>query len=110
MADLESTLDYSLRVELAAHSVFTGHALVYLKKYISVLVKVKIMQLIYIIIFLSKMVIYLKMTIKMRRWSFELRKHRVRSILKKICLLKRIIGLKTDSKNELFDVVTASCR
>ncbi|TNM87886.1 hypothetical protein fugu_006107 [Takifugu bimaculatus] len=39
MADLESTLDYSLRVELAAHSVFSGHALVSLKKYISVLVK-----------------------------------------------------------------------
>lgn len=40
MADLESTLDYSLRVELAAHGIFTGHALVSLKKYISVLVKV----------------------------------------------------------------------
>lgn len=40
MADLESTLDYSLRVELAAHTVFTGQALVSLKKYISVLAKV----------------------------------------------------------------------
>ncbi|TWW57919.1 Sulfhydryl oxidase 1 [Takifugu flavidus] len=42
MADLESTLDYSLRVELAAHSVFSGHALVSLKKYISVLVKARL--------------------------------------------------------------------
>lgn len=40
MADLESTLDYSLRVELAANRVFRGDVLVSLKKYISVLVKV----------------------------------------------------------------------
>ncbi|TKS74429.1 Sulfhydryl oxidase 1 [Collichthys lucidus] len=39
MADLESTLHYSLRVELAAHSVIRGNALVSLKKYISVLTK-----------------------------------------------------------------------
>lgn len=41
MADLESTLDYSLRVELAANRVFRGDVLVSLKKYISVLVKVQ---------------------------------------------------------------------
>lgn len=41
MADLESTLHYSLRVELAAHTVIRGQALVSLKKYISVLTKVK---------------------------------------------------------------------
>lgn len=41
MADLESTLDYSLRVELASNSVFRGDVLVSLKKYISVLVKVQ---------------------------------------------------------------------
>ncbi|TKS74598.1 Sulfhydryl oxidase 1 [Collichthys lucidus] len=39
MADLESTLHYSLRVELAAHTVIRGNALVSLKKYISVLTK-----------------------------------------------------------------------
>ncbi|XP_077572956.1 sulfhydryl oxidase 1 [Stigmatopora nigra] len=39
MADLESTLHYSLRVELAAHPVFTGKALTSLRKYISVLAK-----------------------------------------------------------------------
>lgn len=42
MADLESTLHYSLRMELAAHSLITGDALVSLKMYISVLVKVKL--------------------------------------------------------------------
>lgn len=41
MADLESTLHYSLRVELAAHAAIRGQALVSLKKYISVLTKVK---------------------------------------------------------------------
>lgn len=40
MADLESALHYSLRVELAAHPVFRGAALISLKKYISVLSKV----------------------------------------------------------------------
>ncbi|XP_069006583.1 sulfhydryl oxidase 1 [Embiotoca jacksoni] len=39
MADLESTLHYSLRVELTAHSVINGQALVSLKKYMSVLAK-----------------------------------------------------------------------
>ncbi|KAM6938561.1 sulfhydryl oxidase 1 [Lycodopsis pacificus] len=39
MADLESTLHYSLRVELAAHTVIKGEALTSLKKYISVLAK-----------------------------------------------------------------------
>ncbi|XP_057697466.1 sulfhydryl oxidase 1 [Corythoichthys intestinalis] len=39
MADLESTLHYSLRVELAAHPVFTGEALTSLRNYISVLAK-----------------------------------------------------------------------
>ncbi|XP_053706991.1 sulfhydryl oxidase 1 [Synchiropus splendidus] len=39
MADLESTLHYSLRVELAAHAVVTGDALTALKQYISVLAK-----------------------------------------------------------------------
>ncbi|KAM8744623.1 sulfhydryl oxidase 1 [Acanthopagrus schlegelii] len=39
MADLESTLHYSLRVELAAHTVIRGEALVSLKKYTSVLSK-----------------------------------------------------------------------
>lgn len=42
MADLESTLHYSLRVELAAHPVIKGEALISLKKYISVLAKVQI--------------------------------------------------------------------
>lgn len=42
MADLESTLHYSLRMELSAHSLITGDALVSLKMYISVLVKVKL--------------------------------------------------------------------
>ncbi|XP_061895501.1 sulfhydryl oxidase 1 [Entelurus aequoreus] len=37
MADLESTLHYSLRVELAAHHVITGEALTSLRKYIAVL-------------------------------------------------------------------------
>nr|XP_046247607.1 sulfhydryl oxidase 1 [Scatophagus argus] len=37
MADLESTLHYSLRVELAAHTVIRREALTSLKKYISVL-------------------------------------------------------------------------
>lgn len=41
MADLESTLHFSLRVELAAHTVIKGEALVSLKKFISVLAKVK---------------------------------------------------------------------
>lgn len=40
MADLESALHYSLRVELAAHRVISGTALISLKKYISVLSKV----------------------------------------------------------------------
>ncbi|CAJ1060548.1 sulfhydryl oxidase 1 [Xyrichtys novacula] len=39
MADLESTLHYSLRVELSAHPVIRGQALRALKMYISVLVK-----------------------------------------------------------------------
>ncbi|XP_051232737.1 sulfhydryl oxidase 1 [Dicentrarchus labrax] len=39
MADLESTLHYSLRVELAAHTVIKGDALISFKKYISVLAK-----------------------------------------------------------------------
>ncbi|KAM9358276.1 sulfhydryl oxidase 1 [Symphorus nematophorus] len=39
MADLESTLHYSLREELSAHTVIRGEALVSLKKYISVLTK-----------------------------------------------------------------------
>ncbi|KAM9832347.1 sulfhydryl oxidase 1 [Neosynchiropus ocellatus] len=39
MADLESTLHYSLRVELAAHTVVTGDALIALKQYVSVLSK-----------------------------------------------------------------------
>ena len=42
MADLESTLHYSLRVELAPHTVIKGEALTSLKKFISVLAKVKI--------------------------------------------------------------------
>lgn len=40
MADLESTLHYSLRVELAAHAVIKQDALVALKNYTSVLAKV----------------------------------------------------------------------
>ncbi|XP_039668279.1 sulfhydryl oxidase 1 isoform X1 [Perca fluviatilis] len=39
MADLESTLHYSLRVEVAAHTLIKGDALTSLKKYISVLAK-----------------------------------------------------------------------
>ncbi|XP_071201602.1 sulfhydryl oxidase 1-like isoform X2 [Salvelinus alpinus] len=39
MADLESTLHYSLRVELAAHPVIKGEALSTLQRYISVLAK-----------------------------------------------------------------------
>ncbi|XP_074523450.1 sulfhydryl oxidase 1 [Halichoeres trimaculatus] len=39
MADLESALHYSLRMELALHPVIRGEALTALKKYISVLVK-----------------------------------------------------------------------
>lgn len=39
MADLESALHYSLRVELAAHTVIKGDALIALKNYISVLAK-----------------------------------------------------------------------
>uniref|UniRef100_A0A8C5D3W5 Sulfhydryl oxidase n=1 Tax=Gouania willdenowi TaxID=441366 RepID=A0A8C5D3W5_GOUWI len=39
MADLESTLYYSLYVEVAAHTVISGEALTALKKYISVLSK-----------------------------------------------------------------------
>ncbi|XP_037625981.1 sulfhydryl oxidase 1 [Sebastes umbrosus] len=39
MADLESALHYSLRVEVAAHTVIRGEALTSLKKYISVLAK-----------------------------------------------------------------------
>ncbi|KAM7409911.1 hypothetical protein PAMA_001411 [Pampus argenteus] len=39
MADLESTLHYSLRVELAAQTIINREALIYLKKYISVLTK-----------------------------------------------------------------------
>ncbi|XP_041861327.1 sulfhydryl oxidase 1 [Melanotaenia boesemani] len=39
MADLESTLHYSLRVELSSHTVIQGDALNSLKKYISVLAK-----------------------------------------------------------------------
>ncbi|XP_044055233.1 sulfhydryl oxidase 1 [Siniperca chuatsi] len=39
MADLESALHYSLRVEVAAHSVIKGEALISLRKYISVLAK-----------------------------------------------------------------------
>ncbi|KAK2835535.1 hypothetical protein Q5P01_016019 [Channa striata] len=39
MADLESALHYSLRVEVATHSVIKGDALISLKKYIAVLAK-----------------------------------------------------------------------
>ncbi|XP_035593275.1 sulfhydryl oxidase 1 [Oncorhynchus keta] len=39
MADLESTLHYSLRLELAAHPVIKGEALITLQRYISVLAK-----------------------------------------------------------------------
>uniref|UniRef100_A0A8C7R7Q6 Sulfhydryl oxidase n=1 Tax=Oncorhynchus mykiss TaxID=8022 RepID=A0A8C7R7Q6_ONCMY len=39
MSDLESTLHYSLRVELAAHPVIKGEALSTLQRYISVLAK-----------------------------------------------------------------------
>ncbi|XP_067369850.1 sulfhydryl oxidase 1 [Channa argus] len=39
MADLESTLHYSLRVEVAAHTVIKGEKLISLKKYIAVLAK-----------------------------------------------------------------------
>ncbi|XP_026201552.1 sulfhydryl oxidase 1 isoform X2 [Anabas testudineus] len=39
MADLESALHYSLRVEVAAHTVIEGQELVSLKKYIAVLAK-----------------------------------------------------------------------
>ncbi|MEQ2256413.1 hypothetical protein ILYODFUR_023957, partial [Ilyodon furcidens] len=39
MADLESALHYSLRVELADHAVIKGDALIALKNYISVLAK-----------------------------------------------------------------------
>ncbi|KAM3876102.1 sulfhydryl oxidase 1 [Diretmus argenteus] len=39
MADLESTLHYSLRVELSAHTIIKGEALTALKLYISVLTK-----------------------------------------------------------------------
>ncbi|XP_024134693.1 sulfhydryl oxidase 1 [Oryzias melastigma] len=39
MADLESTLHYALRVELAAHSLIKGQALTSLKNYIAVLEK-----------------------------------------------------------------------
>ena len=42
MADLESTLHYSLRMEVAAHPVIRGEALIALKKYIAVLAKVKL--------------------------------------------------------------------
>lgn len=45
MADLESTLHYSLRVELGAQSVFQGRALTSLKAYISVLAKVHLAEL-----------------------------------------------------------------
>lgn len=41
MADLESALHYSLRVELSAHPVFKGETLNALKSYISVLAKVR---------------------------------------------------------------------
>ncbi|KAM4629770.1 sulfhydryl oxidase 1 [Polymixia lowei] len=40
MADLESVLHYSLRVELAAHPIIKGEALSALKRYVSVLTKV----------------------------------------------------------------------
>lgn len=49
MADLESTLHYSLRVELAAHTVIRHYALVALKKYISVLAKVLLHESVMII-------------------------------------------------------------
>lgn len=45
MADLESALHYSLRVELGAQSVFQGRALTSLKAYISVLAKVQLAEL-----------------------------------------------------------------
>lgn len=41
MADLESALHYSLRVELAAHDDIKGDALNALNKYVSVLAKVE---------------------------------------------------------------------
>lgn len=44
MADLESTLHYSLRVELAAHTVIKGGALTSLREYVSVLAKVKLVE------------------------------------------------------------------
>lgn len=42
MADLESTLHYSLRVEVATHTVLKGEVLISLKKYMAVLAKVKL--------------------------------------------------------------------
>ncbi|GLD75075.1 sulfhydryl oxidase 1-like protein, partial [Lates japonicus] len=39
MADLESTLHYSLRVEVATHTVLKGEVLISLKKYMAVLAK-----------------------------------------------------------------------
>ncbi|XP_035032856.2 sulfhydryl oxidase 1 [Hippoglossus stenolepis] len=39
MLDLESTLHYSLRVEVAAHTIIRGEALISLKKYVAVLAK-----------------------------------------------------------------------
>ncbi|XP_060933570.1 sulfhydryl oxidase 1 [Limanda limanda] len=39
MLDLESTLHYSLRVEVAAHTIIRGEALIALKKYVAVLAK-----------------------------------------------------------------------
>jgi len=44
MADLESTLHFSLRVELAAHTVIKGEALSSLNDYISVLAKVELIE------------------------------------------------------------------
>lgn len=41
MADLESVLHYSLRVEVAAHPVIKADALASLKKYVAVLAKVR---------------------------------------------------------------------
>ncbi|XP_053285722.1 sulfhydryl oxidase 1 [Pleuronectes platessa] len=39
MLDLESTLHYSLRVEVAAHTIIQGETLISLKKYVAVLAK-----------------------------------------------------------------------
>lgn len=69
MADLESTLHFSLRVELAAHTVIKGESLVSLKKFISVLVKVKFKEYtqnveIILIAWISHFIIYFRSLVK----------------------------------------------